>query len=493
MQACLLEVFAHFPPVMAVLLVVLLLILTLFVLVTRKSSRHYPPGPRPLPLLGNIHNAPAQRQWKTFAAWKSTYGDVISLTIFGQRIVVLNSLESAIDLLEKRSAVYSDRPRMVMVGELLGWAQQLVFAPYGEHFRNMRKILHKYLGARGQLDKIEPYHEIIEAATAKFLVRALRDDSDFHLEHNVHMTSGTINLRIGYGHNIAEGDDELVQMMDDALVGFNRAAVPGAFLVDIIPALKWVPTWCPGTSWKRQAQEWKDLFVRMTEGPYAMAQQQAERGGHDNIVSMSLSEDMSPEDHYDLKMAVGSLYGGGTDTTVAIILSFILAMTLHPEAQKKAQKEIDALTNGERLPVIRDREELPYVRALISEVLRWNPLVPLGVPHRAIADDVYRGYFIPEGSTIVVNMWQLAQDPEVYADPEVFKPERFLGPDSERDIRTFVFGFGRRICPGLNLAEASTFAICARILAVFEIGKVVEDGKRITPDFAFRDGAVRFV
>ncbi|EKM60777.1 uncharacterized protein PHACADRAFT_133539 [Phanerochaete carnosa HHB-10118-sp] len=462
-------------------------------LATKTRSHHYPPGPKPLPILGNLLNAPSKQQWKTYAAWKILYGDTISFTILGQRIVVLNSLEAAIDLLEKKSAIYSDRPRMFMVGELLGWAQQLVFSPYNEHFRNMRKLLHRHLGSRGQLEKMEPYHELIEAAAARFLVQTLQDDgTDFRrLHNNVHNTAGAFTLRIGYGYNVGEGKDELVEMMDEALIGFDAAAVPGAFLVDIIPALKWVPSWFPGAAWKRRAQEWRSLFEQMTEIPYAMAKEQALQGtGTESIVSQNLHQDMSPEQEYDLKMAVASLYGGGSDTTVAVILSFLLAMTLYPEVQKKAQQEIDSVIGGDRLPLIHDRDQLPYVQALISEVFRWNPIVPLGIPHRSTEDDTYRGYFIPKGSIVVVNMWHLFQDPEIYPEPEAFKPERFLGANPQQDIRLFNFGLGRRICPGLNLAEASIFASCAMILAVFDIQKVVEDGKVATPDFAFGTGAV---
>lgn len=102
-------------------------------------------------------------------------GDVSSVTVFGQRIVILSSVEVAVDLLEKRGAIYSDRPKMPMVGELMTWAQSLVFSPYGLRFRDIRRLLHRYLGSRGQLEKMEPFHALEEMETHRFLAGLLRE------------------------------------------------------------------------------------------------------------------------------------------------------------------------------------------------------------------------------------------------------------------------------------------------------------------------------
>lgn len=113
-------------------------------------------------------------------------GDVISFTVMGQRTVIVSSLDAAIDLLEKKSAIYSDRPTLPMAGELLKWSQQLVFSHYGDHFRNMRKLLHRYLGGRGQLEKLAPYHDLIESEARRLLARILSHSGDF--QHPGHLT-----------------------------------------------------------------------------------------------------------------------------------------------------------------------------------------------------------------------------------------------------------------------------------------------------------------
>lgn len=168
-------------------------------------------------------------------------------------------------------------------------------------------------------------------------------------------------------------------------------------------------------------------------------------------------------------------------------------MTLHPEAQAKAQAEIDDVVGTDRLPTAADRENLPYVNALFLEVLRWNNVAPLGVPHRLIEDDVYNGYFLPKGTIVIANIWRMLHNPETYADPMSFNPERFVKTathEPELDPRTLSFGFGRRICPGLQLADTSVFIAVVLSLAVFKVSKVVENGQVVEPSTDFTSGTV---
>jgi len=170
---------------------------------------------------------------------------------------------------------------------------------------------------------------------------------------------------------------------------------------------------------------------------------------------------------------------------VSAIYSLFLALTLYPEVQKKAQAEIDAVVGNDRLPTFNDRESLPYIDALSKEVLRWHSVVPLALPHVSTADDVYEGYFIPKGTYVMPNIWFMLHDARTYPDPDTFDPSRFIpseGKPVQPDPRTITFGFGRRICPGLHLADASVFISCAMALAVFNVSKAVENGVEITPE-----------
>jgi len=204
--------------------------------------------------------------------------------------------------------------------------------------------------------------------------------------------------------------------------------------------------------------------------------------------------DGTADEEFDIKWAAASLYSGGADTTVSTMYTFFLAMTLFPEAQKKAQEEIDAVVGTDRLPTLADRQRLPYVEALISEVLRWGPVGPICIPHRLIEDDVYNGYFIPKGTLVLANLWCMLHDPAVYSNPLDFTPDRFIArPDkpAEQDPRACCFGFGRRVCPGMNLAEASVWLETVTSLATLSISKARDEhGAEITPSGRYLDGTI---
>jgi cytochrome P450 len=200
---------------------------------------------------------------------------------------------------------------------------------------------------------------------------------------------------------------------------------------------------------------------------------------------------------------------------------FFLAMTLFPEVQLKAQEEIDRIVGTKRLPNVEDRANLPYVDAIVKEVLRWHPVGPIGLPHMTTEDDIFDGYLIPKGALILANIWYASifyslllsvplnfrsteanfdasnrainHDPKVYHDPSVFKPERFLNSpehEAEPDPHNVSFGFGRRICPGRVLADSAIYLTVAQSLAVFTVSKAVENGKEIEPVVQFSPGII---
>lgn len=174
-----------------------------------------------------------------------------------------------------------------------------------------------------------------------------------------------------------------------------------------------------------------------------------------------------------------TLIAAGTDTSAATLLMFFMAMLLFPEVQKKAQKELDTVIGDSRLPSLEDYPQLDYVGRMVQEVLRWGPVAPLAVPHASFQDDTYQGYDIPKGTIVIGNVWAMTRDPEVYKNPEVFDPDRFLDPSVPPPP---VFGWGRRRCPGLHFAEASIFIAIASIISTFDISPAKDkDGNDMIP------------
>lgn len=151
-----------------------------------------------------------------------------------------------------------------------------------------------------------------------------------------------------------------------------------------------------------------------------------------------------PAEEYIIKWSTVAIYGGGADTTVSATFGFFLLMMQHPEVQRAAQEELDSVVGLDRLPSFDDRPNLPYINALVKELLRFAPVVPMGLPHVGLEDHVYNGYHIPKGAILLANIWNFHHDPTLYKDPNEFRPERFLGEKPELDTHSTVFGFGRR-------------------------------------------------
>jgi len=200
-------------------------------------------------------------------------------------------------------------------------------------------------------------------------------------------------------------------------------------------------------------------------------------------------QENAAEEEEDIKWAAANLYGGGEDTTLGVMEAFILAMLRHPEVYEKAQEEIDRVVGNERLPTLNDKEALPYLDCVLKELLRWNPPAPLGIPHRLMEDDVYRGYHIPRGAIVLSNIYAILR---ACPQPDIFRPERFMEDPGILDPREVAFGYGRRVCPGRYLAELSIWYLVANITATFKISRVVDnEGKEVTPPFDFISGLIR--
>ncbi|KAK0194305.1 cytochrome P450 [Armillaria mellea] len=388
------------------------------VLTTRRT--HLPPGPKELPLIGNLLDMPAEKEWLTFAKWGERYGDIMSVAFFGQRLIVLNSEKIAVDLLDKKSSIYSDRPTIPMGGELVGWKNALVLVPYGKRFRNYRRLAHQLFGNQATMKQFLP---VEERETHRFLKRVLARPEN--LEQHIRKTAGAIILHISHGYDIEEENDPFVTLADRATDQFSLSTAPGGFLVNHIPALRHLPAWFPGAGFQQKAKEWAETLENMVERPYHFVKSQIAAGNAPLSLISSFLEgrQLSTEDEFDIKWLAASLYSG-TCYTVSSVHAFFKAMTLFPDIQAKAQAEIDAVVGNDRLPGFHDREHLPYINALVLEVIRWHTVTPTAVPHRVIEDDMYDGCFIPTGSLIVANIWKMLHDPAIYISPFEFKPER---------------------------------------------------------------------
>jgi cytochrome P450 len=261
----------------------------------------------------------------------------------------------------------------------------------------------------------------------------------------------------------------------------NKIASTGSiWIVDVIPALKHLPDWFPGASFKRKAKEWKAKMEEFTDKPYEWMKNELANGtARPSFCSSILEEDgkLNEQDEFDLKWTANSMYSASLDTSITAISHFFLAMLQHPEVAAQARAELDAVVGTSRLPNLNDRPNLPYLECIMSEVLRWGARASfvIDLPHRLMEDDMYNGMFLPKGSLVFGNIWAMLRSPTSYPQPTSFIPSRFSSsppagfPTSPPDPRTYVFGFGRRRCPGMFLIDSSLWLLMAGLLATCDL------------------------
>lgn len=461
-----------------------------------------PPGPTPIPFLGNKHQLPKSQPWIQFQKWSKIYGPIFTIWIGRKPTVIISDPVIAADLMEKRSTKYSSRPRMVAMGEILWDGASILVQPYGKEWSVRRKLLHQALTPKA----LRLYKPVQTAEASRLCCELMQSPANW--EKLLERFTSSIVFCVAYGHRIDSLNAEVIHQRFNFMHYSASLNVPGKFLVESFPILKHVPDVL--APWKADikshGREEAAANMALVEGVRSDMTRAKTRGDEvpDSLCKLLLElreKEHIPLSDRDFSFIPASLFGAGSDTTASTLCTAFLALVTHPETLRAAHEELDTVIGSSRTPVFDDEARLPYIRALVKEVLRWRPVAVLGgTPHASTEADHYEGYYIPAGTTILGNSWAINLNEEYYPNPHYFNPSRFLdtalaekakhptidaGKAHPAKAGHSSFGWGRRICPGADLAANSLFVALAKILWAFDISP--REGVRYDT-FAYTEG-----
>ncbi|GME65473.1 cytochrome p450 [Neofusicoccum parvum] len=448
--------------------------------VGRRDPR-LPPGPPTIPVLGNLHLIPITGMHKDLLAWGEKYGSVFSLKLGPGTMIVLNDRKAVHELLDKRSALYSDRPKDYMA-KLVTNLDNMAHMHNDHIWRAQRKVAAHNLSPRLLDANVAPLQE---AEMAILLHDLLRTPNKF-FDHIKRSTGSVANIII-WGHRGATYESFWGYNVYRSLEGYSRSLEIGANPpVDQFPFLQRIPDFL--APWKRRAK----LSYKIMADTWAEARRLAEKrraagerrpAMFDRIVDGETKLDVRHTDT-QLNHFLGTMVEAGAETSASGMLTSLLYLAISPQVQAKAHKELDEVCGSERSPKWSDLERLPYINCIVKEGMRIRPVGPLGVPHCAKQDDWYNGFLIPKDAMILMPIWAIHRyESNGFENPDQYNPDRYMNhkrlgseltgiPDYENRDN---YGAGRRVCVGMHLAERTVWRMTAKILWAYELVPVDVD------------------
>lgn len=411
-------------------------------------------------------------------------GPIFTFQIGIHKALVVSSWEVAKEIFTINDLAASDRPNFTAIKYLGYDGVMFGFAPYGDYWRQMRKIVNLELLSSRQIElrKNVIMSEVETSIKELHKLWKEKKDGSSHVLVDMKQWFGDLSLnlilRIVVGKRHLDGDRKEVERRRKAMRDFFHFS--GLYVLrDAIPFLGWLDVGGHEKCIKRAAKELDALVSEWLEEHRKKRDSGdlAENEQDFMDIMLSVLEDAHFVGHDSdtiNKSACLNLIAGGSDTTT-VTLTWIVSLLLNNRhTLTKAQEELDMLVGRERLVNGSDISKLSYLQAIIKEALRLYPPAPLSGPREIRESCTINGYHVKKGTWLITNLWKIHRDPCIWANPLEFKPERFLTSHKDIDVRgqnfeLIPFGSGRRACPGISFGLQMVHITLASFLQAFEI------------------------
>ncbi|WMV16446.1 hypothetical protein MTR67_009831 [Solanum verrucosum] len=466
----------HFPLFLAPFLTILLLIFTVKLLfkkiLAKKPTLNLPPGPWKLPFIGSIHHLIAsQLPHHTLRDLAKKHGPLMHLHLGEIPTIVISSPRVAQEVLKTHDIAFTNRPELLSVKVLTYNCSDIAFAPYGNYWRQMRKLC------------------TLELLSAKNVVSfaSIREEEAFNLVQDVESKSGSIiNLtekiyaltnavicRAAFGKRRKEESAYFMSLIKELSL-----MITGLDISEVFPSLKFLQV-ITGTKEKllKLHKKFDNVLDMIIEEHKQKLQQKYESSRKNNLVNLLLKLQESGTLDFsfttdNIKAVILDMFLAGTETSATVLDWAMVEMMRNPKVMEKAQTELKRILKGKNRVTESDLKEVSYLKLVIKETLRLHPPLPLLLPRECREQCVINGYDIPIKTKVLVNAWAINRDAEFWENAESFSPERFIncGNNLEfigQNFEYLPFGGGRRMCPGISFGLSNVELPLAQLIYHF--------------------------
>ncbi|XP_028715729.1 cytochrome P450 2B1-like [Peromyscus leucopus] len=435
-----------------------------------KARGHLPPGPHPLPLLGNLLQMDRGGLLNSFMKLREKYGDVFTVHLGPRPVVMLYGTEAIREALVDQAEAFSGRGTIAVV--------RPVFKDYGVIFANGErwKTLRRFslatmrdfgMGKRSVEERIQE--------EAQCLVEELRKSQGAPVDPTFLFQCITANIicSIVFGERFDYKDRQFLRLLD---LFYRSFSLISSFSSQVFELFSGFLKYFPGAHRQisKNLQEILDFVGQSVEKHRATLDPSNPRDFIDTYLLRMEKEKSNQQTefhHENLMISVLSLFFAGTETSSTTLRYGFLLMLKYPQVAEKVQKEIDQVIGSHRLPTLEDRTKMPYTEAVIHEIQRFSDLVPIGVPHKVTKDTLFRGYLLPKNTEVYPILSSALHDPQYFEQPDTFSPDHFLDANGalKKNEAFMPFSIGKRICLGEGIAHNELFLFFTTILQNFSV------------------------
>ena len=430
-------------------------------------------GPSGLPVIGNIHQIRVNAA-EQYRLWAAKYGSVYQIMLGNVPVIVVNSSKAAREIFGTNSQALSSRPEFYTFHKVVSSTSGTTIgtSPFSDSLKRRRK------GAASALNKpsVATYIPHIDVETRDFLNEFLTFGEAGRKAVDpmpmIQRLSLSLALTLNWGTRMASQNDKLfgeITYVEEEVSKFRSTT---GNLQDYIPFLRLNP-FNFGSAAAREMRSRRDVYLKKLNDDL---DSRMAKGTHQPCIQANIILDQEAKLNKEELISISlTMLSGGLDTLTTLVAWSMALLAERPEIQKKAYDEIRQVYSPDQILCdANDDQSIPYVVALVRELLRYYTVLRLSLPRATVKDITYNGHTIPAKSVIFLNAWACNMDPEVWNDPFSFRPERWL---EHPDAPLFTYGLGYRMCAGSLLANREMYTIYLRLISAFELKDVVaEDG-----------------